>query len=95
MTDPQADQLARFLALEYEVTIEQTDCGEAGPCYLARHPDLRGCMSHGATPEEARANLDDARALYLSTMIENGVTPPLPVERAATAVGSAPAGRAG
>jgi predicted RNase H-like HicB family nuclease len=95
MTDPQADQLARFLALEYQVTIEQIDCGEAGPCYLARHPELRGCMSHGATPEEARANLDEARALYLSTLIENGVTPPLPAERTSTMVGIAPAHRTG
>ena len=46
--------------------------------WMARHPDLPGCMSHGETPEEALANLADARALYIETRIERGLPVPGP-----------------
>lgn len=38
--------------------------------YVAQHPELPGCMSHGATPQEAVCNLADARALYLEVKDE-------------------------
>lgn len=72
------EALASYLALEYETIVELDDCGEDGPCYFAHHPELLGCASHGASPEEARTNLADARELYLTTLLENGITPPLP-----------------
>lgn len=78
MIDHAREEFARYMALEYHTVIEPDDCGEDGPCYFARHPELLGCASHGANPEEARANLDDARELYLSTLLENGITPPSP-----------------
>jgi predicted RNase H-like HicB family nuclease len=46
--------------------------------YVAEHPDLPGCMSDGGTPEEALANLDDARRLYLETLLINGLPIPEP-----------------
>lgn len=90
MTNPRTDGLARYLSLEDDVTIERTDCGEAGPCYVARHPELYGCMSHGTTPEEALANLRGVRALYLETLIENGITPPVPMKHMAKVRDTAP-----
>jgi predicted RNase H-like HicB family nuclease len=90
------DELARYVALEYETIVEPDDCGDAGPCFFARHPELRGCASHGRTPAEAIANLQEARKLYLRTLFENGVTPPLP-KRSPVGAGSngskGPAGR--
>jgi len=40
---------------------EDTD---GNPCWIAVDPMRPGCMSDGETPEEARANLADARVLY-------------------------------
>ena len=77
MIDRHGDELERYLALDYPTLVEADMCG-AARCYVARHPDLRGCMSHGATPEEALTNLREVRELYLSTLLENGVRPPEP-----------------
>jgi predicted RNase H-like HicB family nuclease len=44
--------------------------------FVARHPELPGCMSHGSTPEEALEMLDDARELYLEGLREAGVAIP-------------------
>jgi predicted RNase H-like HicB family nuclease len=30
---------------------------------MNRHPDLKGCVAVGGTPEEALANLEEARRL--------------------------------
>jgi predicted RNase H-like HicB family nuclease len=94
MIDRRTDDLPRYLSAEYETVIEPDDCGEEGPCFLARHPELRGCMSHGATAAEAIANLHEARALYFRTLLENGITPPLPAQ-AAVGAGVAPSTKVG
>lgn len=41
-------------------------------------PDLPGCVSVGATLEEARANAEEALALHVDGMIEDGETIPAP-----------------
>jgi predicted RNase H-like HicB family nuclease len=46
--------------------------------YSADHPDLEGCIAQGDTAEEAIANLDVARELWLETRLEDGLPiPPL------------------
>lgn len=40
--------------------------------YVADCPALHGCVSHGATLEEAEANIEDAIRLYLLTMQDIG-----------------------
>jgi antitoxin HicB len=40
--------------------------------YTAFHPDLKGCMAVGETREEALANLEEARRLWLETAYEHG-----------------------
>lgn len=59
----------------YVVPDETTD-GE--PCYLASHPELHGCMSHGRTIAEAVTNLHSARELFLATLEEIGQPIPSP-----------------
>jgi antitoxin HicB len=44
--------------------------------FVASHPDLPGCMSDGSTPEEALANLAEARELYLEALHGSGL--PIP-----------------
>ena len=67
------------LMARYYATIVVPDVDTDGePCYVAYHPDLEGCMSHGDTIEEALSNLSEARTLYLSTLLEKGLDIPLP-----------------
>ncbi len=58
---------------EYTVIIEQ---GENN--YGAWVPDLDGCVSTGATPEEAEANIREAIELHLKGMREDGLPIPQP-----------------
>lgn len=48
----------------YRITIEPLS-PEDGGGYLARVPELPGCMSDGETVEEARANVMDAIKAWL------------------------------
>jgi predicted RNase H-like HicB family nuclease len=45
---------------------------------MNRHPDLKGCGAVGGTPEEALANLEEARRLWLEVAHECGDEIPLP-----------------
>ena len=47
--------------LEYPIVVEPLPIEEGGG-FLATAPDLPGCMSDGATPEEAVSNIQDAIA---------------------------------
>jgi predicted RNase H-like HicB family nuclease len=49
------------------------------PCYLAYHPELEGCMSHGETPSEATCNLREATELYISVLLEKKLDIPIPL----------------
>lgn len=63
--------LEHYLALPYPVELIREDGG-----VFAFHPDLDGCAAQGATVEEALANLDEARRLWIEARIEDG----LPIE---------------
>lgn len=47
------------------IVIERDRLSDNRPVYVARDPALPGCMAHGENVEEAVANLEDARRLYL------------------------------
>lgn len=66
----------------YSVHVVPDQTSEGADCYLAYHPELQGCMSHGDTVTEALKNLEDARTLYLETMRELGqeIPPPSTVQ---------------
>lgn len=67
--------------LEYTVVLEPLP-PEDGGGYLARVPELPGCMSDGATPEEAVVNVQDAVEAWIEAAREQGreVPRPAPVE---------------
>lgn len=50
----------------YIVAHDESTDGE--PLFIAIDPDLPGCMAHGATSDEAVANLTEARRLYLEDL---------------------------
>lgn len=46
---------------------------DADGLYTATHPELLGCRGQGVTPDEAIADLDECRALYLEALAAAGV----------------------
>jgi len=64
---------AKYLASQpyaVEVMKDKTTTGE--DVFLAKNPQLYGCMAQGATVEEALANLADARLDYIEGLLEDG-----------------------
>lgn len=49
-----------------------------GTYWVAEHPDLPGCMTHGNTKEEAMANLNDAKGGWIFTALSHGMSIPKP-----------------
>lgn len=57
------------MTLEYAVRIDRLAESDGGG-YLATVPELPGCMSDGATPEEALKNVQDAIASWIESARE-------------------------
>jgi len=72
------DRLENFIRLPYSIKVVLDQTTEGSLCYVASHPELPGCMSHGDTPEEAMNNLSEAKELYIKTLLEKGESIPLP-----------------
>jgi len=69
--------LQHYMSLPYQQTVTLEDCTDDTRCYVARLTELPGCESHGMTPDEALDSLEDAKRLYIESMIEDGIEPPL------------------
>lgn len=52
-------------------------------CWIADVPDLRPCSAHGATRNEALANVHDAIEGWLATAVANALVVPEPRYRPA------------
>lgn len=70
--------LEHYLSLPYAVRVTPYTGADGAGGYFATIAELSGCESHGNTPDEARANLREALALYFATMLEDGIEPPPP-----------------
>lgn len=68
--------------LEYAVVVEPLPTEEGGG-FVATVPDLPGCMSDGATPEEALVNVQDAIAMWIEAANDLGHAVPKPSRRLA------------
>ena len=71
------NKIEHYLKLEYPVTLARHVEGEVAR-WVAEVNDLPGCVSDGATPDEAIENLRDAKELWLETQIELGNPIPEP-----------------
>ena len=71
--------------LEYPIVVEPLPIEEGGG-FLATAPDLPGCMSDGATPEEAVSNIQDAITTWIEAAHDLGHAVPQPSRSAALAV---------
>ncbi len=54
---------------------------EEDQSFVADVPELPGCMAHGASPDEALANAQEAMQLWLDTALEFGDPIPEPKGR--------------
>ena len=62
--------------MQYSVLI-QYDATDG--IYVASVPELKGCMAHGYTREEAAKEIQSAMQLHLEVMREKGVAIPSPM----------------
>jgi antitoxin HicB len=72
------NNLEYYLKLPYTISLKHYD--DAGGYWLARVMELPHCMSHGATAEEALADIEDAKKEWLESNIEDGFPIPEPVK---------------
>jgi len=69
-------ELKRYLDLPYTTIVRRDEDGD----YVARVDELPGCAAHGRSPEEAIADLAEAKELWIRDCIESGQSVPEPVE---------------
>lgn len=66
-----------YLNLPYVIWLVPSDEEDGG--WLAKIPDLPGCITFGDTKEEALAMIEDARIAWISHRFEEGYFIPEPV----------------
>lgn len=67
-----------YLDLPYGVTIRHMNDG-SGKYYFTTVEEMPGCMSDGATQEEALANIREAMELWIEGRMESGLEVPMPL----------------
>lgn len=72
------DRVKEYLGLPYSTFVVPDVTTDNEPCYLAYHPELEGCMSHGDTPNEALRNLQEVTELYISALLDKDLKVPIP-----------------
>ena len=81
------EEAERYAVMPYTEVITRDQTTDGRPCYVASHPELPGCMSQGETIAEALLNLEDARRMYIQSLLEDGLPVPLPRLAATTTRG--------
>ena len=68
-----------YMELPYNIVIRHIK-DNSGVYYFATVQELDGCMSDGATLEEAYANVRDAMEGWIETKLEAGLSIPEPID---------------
>ena len=71
-------ELKDYMSLKYRINLRPLS-EEDGGGWVAEAVELPGCMSDGATPEEALRNLEGAKEAWIAVSIEKGYVIPVPV----------------
>lgn len=78
-------ELAEKLASRpYDVEVINDQTTDGLPIYMAKTPELRGCMAQGRTIDEAIANLAEARIDYIESLLDDDLPVPDPVQYGVT-----------
>ena len=73
MVNKEIKKKAKYLASQpYTIEVLEDETTSGGRIYLARNPELEGCMAQGATIQEAIDNLTDARIEFIESLLEDG-----------------------
>lgn len=72
------NKVEEYLCLPYSTVVIPDLTTDNESCYVACHPELEGCMSHGDTRAEALHNLAEVTELYISTLLDKGLEVPSP-----------------
>ncbi len=75
MPTPMHEDIDYYMSLSYPIQLVYDS--EYG-YWIAEIPDLPGCMSDGADPNEAVRNIADAQYSWIEVCIERGHEVPLP-----------------
>ncbi len=78
------EKAERTAELPYSVEVALDETTEGQPVYVARIPELEGCMGQGETIEQAVANLHEAKIDYIESLLEDGLSIPEPALLATT-----------
>lgn len=70
--------------LEYIIELLRDKTTDGDYIYLARNPELEGCMAQGLTEEEAIANLGEVRVEHIEHLLEHSLEVPRPNHAKAT-----------
>jgi predicted RNase H-like HicB family nuclease len=68
-----------YMKLPYNIIIRHVN-DDSGEYYFATVQELDGCMSDGATLEEAHANVREAMEGWIETKLEAGLSVPTPID---------------
>ena len=66
-----------YLKLPYKIIIQEKN-DESGHYYYATVAELKGCMSDGATVEQAYKNIHEAMELHIECLLDENMEIPLP-----------------
>lgn len=72
------EQAVRLSKLAYTVELLRDKTTDGDYIYLARNPELEGCMAQGLTEQEALNNLDDVRVEHIEHLLEHHLSVPYP-----------------
>jgi predicted RNase H-like HicB family nuclease len=75
------DKARKLAELPYTVRVEKDKTIDGQEVFLATHPELVGCMAQGATTEEAVDNLKEVTQEYILSLLEDGLTVPIPMTK--------------
>ncbi|MDR2654852.1 MAG: toxin-antitoxin system HicB family antitoxin [Oscillospiraceae bacterium] len=67
-----------YLDLPYGIVLRHMN-DKSGSYYFATVEEMPGCMSDGATQEEALANIRESMELWIEGKIESGLDVPMPM----------------
>jgi antitoxin HicB len=67
-----------YLELPYAVVLVHDEDADNNSGWVAEVAELPGCISQGATPEEAARRLRDAMVDWIAVALEHGVAIPEP-----------------
>ncbi len=71
----EAEKLA---SRDYDVETFRDTLTNGEVIILAQHPELPGCIAHGATLEQALSNLREARTEYIYSLLTDKLAVPYP-----------------